>query len=167
MSETSNDDLLVQPETIKNCPLGVELSDVQCATLAAVASLSGLKEGDLLLEEGARDDALYVITKGRLEVIKCTGGGDCAVLQVLGEGDMTGELGFIDGAEHSAGLRSVGYTEVVGLQRSNLETLLHEDPDLVYKVMRAIMRNVHAILRRMNIQYVELTNYIHKQHGRY
>ena len=45
--------------------------------------------GPIVLEEGARDDALYVITKGRLEVIKCTGGGDCAVLQVLGEGDMT------------------------------------------------------------------------------
>ena len=38
---------------------------------------------------------------------------------------------------------------------------------LVYRVMRAIMREVHGILRRMNVQYVELTNYITKQHGRY
>jgi CRP/FNR family cyclic AMP-dependent transcriptional regulator len=34
-------------------------------------------------------------------------------------------------------------------------------------VMRAIMRTVHRILRSMNLQYVELTNYIAKQHGRY
>jgi hypothetical protein len=26
---------------------------------------------------------------------------------------------------------------------------------------------VHRILRSMNLQYVELTNYIAKQHGRY
>ena len=33
--------------------------------------------------------------------------------------------------------------------------------------MRAIVRSVHAILTRMNLEYVELTNYITKQHGRY
>jgi hypothetical protein len=26
---------------------------------------------------------------------------------------------------------------------------------------------VHGTLRRMNIQYVEMSNYINKQHGRY
>ena len=45
--------------------------------------------------------------------------------------------------------------------------LLHEEPDLVYKVMRAIIRTVHGILRRMNAQYVEMQNYITRQHGRY
>ena len=40
-------------------------------------------------------------------------------------------------------------------------------PLLVYRVMRAIVREVHSILRRMNIQFVELTNYVTKQHGRY
>jgi CRP/FNR family transcriptional regulator, cyclic AMP receptor protein len=38
---------------------------------------------------------------------------------------------------------------------------------LVYRVMRAIMRSVHAIVRRMNNQYVQMTNYITKQRGRY
>ena len=28
-------------------------------------------------------------------------------------------------------------------------------------------RDWHGILRRMNLQYVEMTNYITKQHGRY
>ena len=31
----------------------------------------------------------------------------------------------------------------------------------------SLVRTVHAILLRMNLQYVELTNYITKQHGRY
>jgi len=33
--------------------------------------------------------------------------------------------------------------------------------------MRAIVRTVHRILRNMNFQQVELTNYIAKEHGRY
>jgi CRP-like cAMP-binding protein len=88
-------------------------------------------------------------------------------LQVLRPGDMIGEMGFIDGVEHSAGLRAMGNCELMRLDRASFEGLLKKDPDLVYKVMRAIMRTVHRILRSMNLQYVELTNYIAKQHGRY
>ena len=35
------------------------------------------------------------------------------------------------------------------------------------KVMRAIVREEHRILRGMNTQYMEMSNYISKQHGRY
>ena len=80
---------------------------------------------------------------------------------------MIGQLGFIDGVEHSAGVRALNNCEVFTLHRNDLEALLLEDPDLVYKVMRAIVRTVHTILRRMNIQYVEMSNYITKDHGRY
>ena len=41
------------------------------------------------------------------------------------------------------------------------------DADAVYRVMRAIIRTVHAIQRRLSMQQVELTNYIYKQHGKY
>ena len=53
------------------------------------------------------------------------------------------------------------------ISRQDMEALLPEDPELVYKVMRAIVRTVHTILRRMNVQYVEMTNYIAHDHGRY
>jgi hypothetical protein len=33
--------------------------------------------------------------------------------------------------------------------------------------MRAIMRTVHSLMRRMSVQSIELQNYIYKQHGRY
>jgi CRP-like cAMP-binding protein len=100
-------------------------------------------------------------------VVKVAGGGALVSLHVLHEGDMIGQLGFIDGVEHSAGVRALTNCELFTLHRKDLEELLREDPDLVYKVMRAIVRTVHAILRRMNIQYVEMTNYIAREHGRY
>jgi CRP/FNR family cyclic AMP-dependent transcriptional regulator len=34
-------------------------------------------------------------------------------------------------------------------------------------VMRTIVRTVHTTLKRMNMQYIEMTNYISKSHGRY
>lgn len=154
-------------ETFRNSPLATELSDEQCALLAKQVVCRSLVDGEILLKEGAVDQSLYVIAKGNLAVTHESGNGDWIVLHTLRPRDLAGELGFLDGLEHSATLRSIGPTELFSLERSRLEALLDEHPKLVYQVMRAVIRSVHGTLRRMNVQYVELTNYINKQHGRY
>ena len=167
MAQSNCEDYIVGPEVIKASPLGTELSDEQCGKLAEIVSECCLKQGEFLFEEGHKDDSLHVITKGTLDVVRSTGGNDLVSLHVLHEGDMVGALGFIDGIEHSASVRALNNCEVFTLHRDDLETLLRQDAGLVYKVMRAITRTVHAILLRMNIQYVEMNNYIMRQHGRY
>lgn len=158
---------IVDASVIQQSSLGRELSLAQCEKLAAVVTACCLEKGMFLLEEGCKDDSIHVITSGELEVVKQVGGGDWVTLQLLRPGDMAGELGFIDGLEHSAAIRALGKAEVFSLARPDLEKLLDEDPHLAYHVMRAIMRTVHGILRRMNLQLVELNNYVTKQHGRY
>jgi CRP-like cAMP-binding protein len=165
--QASNNQESVSPASIKASPLGAELSDAQCATLAAIARKRRLGGGDFLLEAGVEDNTLHVVTQGVLEVVKQAGGGDWVTLKVIRPGEIVGELGFIDGNAHSTSIRALSATEAFSLQRQEFEALLATDPDLVYKVMRAIVRIVHLILRNMNYQYVEMTNYITKQHGRY
>jgi len=158
-------DLPVTADTIKTSPLGGELSDEQCLLLAEVCTACGIKDRGYLIEEGQRDDALHVLTKGHMEVVARTGKGDPVGLQIIREGDMLGELGFIDGVEHSASLRAMGNCELIRLERTSFEGLLEKDPDLVYKVMRAMMRTVHKIVRRLNFQYAQLTDYIVREQG--
>lgn len=143
-----------------------ELSDAECAILAGVVKRRALKNDEILIEEDQVDNCLYVISSGALEVCRRTGG-DWISLHVLKSGDLAGELGFIDGQPHSASLRAIGPTEVFILERAAFESLLPGHPKVIYGVMRTILRTVHAILRRMNLQYIELSNYITKQHGRY
>jgi CRP-like cAMP-binding protein len=76
-------------------------------------------------------------------------------------------MGFVDEMEHIATLKALGSAEVLVLKRSDLESRLESSPNLVYQVMRAVVRSGHDILRCMNNQYVELTNYISQTHGRY
>ena len=169
MTSQGNDDSMeiANAQTILESPLGSELSEAQASALSEKIAVFCLKDGDFLLEEGHTDELLYVVIEGKLEVVKCVGGGDCVTLQLLHAGDMAGELGFVDGLTHTAGLRAVGNCVIFGLSRTHLEDFLKTDPEVTYKIMRAIMRTVHGILRRMNIQFVEMQNYISKQHGRY
>lgn len=167
MSNTEEYIAQVSREMVKNSALGQELTDKQCETLGSIITVRGLREGDYLFHEGDVDDTLYVIVKGSLEALRASGGGDLASLYVLREGEMAGMLGFINGQGHSASVRAIIDSEVYCLLRPKFEALNQEDPDLVYKVMRALFRTLHIILRRMHTQYAELSNYIFKQHGRY
>ncbi|MCX7173614.1 MAG: cyclic nucleotide-binding domain-containing protein [Proteobacteria bacterium] len=154
-------------QIVRNSPLAAELNDGQCLLLAGQAVTRHLEDGEILMREGAVDSDLHVVVSGGLAVTHETGSGDWIALHLLRPRDMAGELGFLDGLEHSATLRAVGSTEIFSVKRERLETLLETDPRLVYLVMRAIVREIHGILRRMNTQHVELSNYISHQHGRY
>jgi CRP-like cAMP-binding protein len=154
-------------EIVSDSPLAAELDKAQCVLLAEQVTTLSLQDGEILIREGDVGSELYVLVSGSLAVTRETGNSDWIALHLLRPKDMAGELGFLDGLAHSATLRAVGATEIYSLKRERLEDLLLLQPRLVYLVMRAIVREVHGILRRMNVQYVELSNYINKQHGRY
>ena len=88
-------------------------------------------------------------------------------INTLSAGDFMNEMGFMDGSEAYASKVALGATRVLALEREKLESLIDAHPRIVYRVMRAIIRGVHEIQRRLSMQQVELSNYIYKQHGRY
>lgn len=141
-------------------PLGLELDESGLHHLAAILKLRTLEEGQVLLREGEMDNALHVLVQGKLAVEKTAPEGEPVTLHVLESGDLAGELAFVDGNEHTATLRSVGQSTVLTLAREDLETLLDSQPQIVYYVMRAIVRSGHAIIRRMNAKYTEMARYL-------
>jgi CRP/FNR family transcriptional regulator, cyclic AMP receptor protein len=154
-------------EALRGTRLAGELDESQCRTLAGAVSLRALKNGELLAREGTVDNHLYVILDGTVGIVKNAGTPEAVTINTMGKGDMIGELGFMDGLELYASKVALGEMKVLALERENLEALLHTHPDIVYRVMRAIIRDVHQIQRRLSMQQAELSNYIYKQHGRY
>ena len=151
---------------VEHSPLGVELENGEIEFLGSLMQERRLADGDFLIEDGGSDDSLHVILDGKVEVVK-RAGGDFASLAVLREGELAGELSFIDGTPHTVGLRALCDTHVLSLPRPVFEGIVDSHPQLVYKVMRAVARSAHRIVHRMNTEFMELSNYIFKQHGRY
>ncbi len=154
-------------ELVLQSSLGKELSAEEASLLGELLLSRELADGEFLITEGTTDDSLHLLLEGKLEVVKHTGADGMASLAVLREGDLAGELSFIDGQQHTVGLRALCDTQVLSLKRDSFENIIEEQPWLMYKVMRAIARSTHEILHRMNSDSIELNNYIFKQHGRY
>jgi CRP-like cAMP-binding protein len=167
VAELEKIDRAAVTELVQTSVLGRELSKEQCGALAGVVEIRRVPPGDYLIEEGTSDDSLHVVLRGALEVVKNAGPGQPASLAVLRPRDLAGEMSFIDGTRHETGLRAIAESEVLSLRRGDFERLVEKDPEVVYKVMRGVIRAAHELMHRMNVQYIELSNYIFKQHGRY
>lgn len=154
-------------EVLHQSKLAAELTPQQSTVLATVVILRDLSEGEILVHEGESDNYLYIIVKGCLSVVKNAGSHEKVTLFDIAAGNFADELSFMDGAVHYASLVARGDTQVLGLEREKLESLLSTHPQIVYKVMRAIIRAVHQIQNQLSMHSVELTNYIYKTHGRY
>jgi CRP-like cAMP-binding protein len=154
-------------EGLANSKLAAEMTDEQRKALAAAMTLRELAPGEVLVREGDTDDHLYVVASGVLGIIKAAGTENEMTINTVKAGDVVGELSFLDGATRYASLVAMSGSRVLGLSRGDLESLLDKNPQLVYRVMRAIVRVVHDIQRRLSMQTVELTNYLYKTHGRY
>lgn len=153
--------------TLRASPLTHNLSDAQVRLLTGIGHCRSLADDEILFSEGGVDDSLHVLTSGKLAVTRDVGGGEYTTLHILKAGDFAGEMGFIDGRPHTATLRAIGNCTVCSIERERFETLIASDPWIVYRVMQNIVQVVHDILRRMNAQHVEMSNYITRQHGRY
>jgi CRP/FNR family cyclic AMP-dependent transcriptional regulator len=154
-------------DIVRAGPLGRDLSPAQAAVLAELVELRDCTAREVIAREGEVDDRLLVVVDGALDVVRHAGTPNESVLTTLRGGALAHELGFLDGTPRYATLVAAGPTRVLVLDRTRLESLIERDPRILYAVLRAIVRTVHAVQTRLSEQASQLTNYVVKQHGRY
>jgi CRP-like cAMP-binding protein len=156
-------------QIINTCSLLLRenINEAECEVLTDKFELQRFTQDEVLLLEGKKDDTLYIIIDGDIMATRDAGGDEYVVLHHLQSGDIAGAMGFIDGNTHSATLRAAKDSHVLMMHRDVLEGMIDSHPQLVYKIMKMIIRSVHQTLLRMNQQFVQMNNYIMKEHGRY
>jgi len=157
-------------QTLNNSTLTEELRDAEIETLAKLFDVKDFKKGEALLRPGEEQlkNSLIVLASGEVEAT-ATLAGEQATLHLLQPGDLAGIITFAGGnvAQISATVVAKTDCKVLLLERSKFEALLNTQPAVVYYVMRGIVRHVHGIVRRMNTETVEMSNYIYKTKGRF
>lgn len=157
-------------DTLRTSAVTEELSDSEVEILAGLFDVQDYKAGDVIVSpEDKLHDNLYILASGDIEVRIESEESKETIIHVLKPGDLAGMITFAGGAAThvNATLYAVGDTKVLKLERAKFETLINSHPMIVYRVMRGVIRNMHGIVRRVNSESKELSNYIYRSHGRY
>ena len=141
--------------------LSMELTKDQVEALFGIVEVRRLYKGEVLITEGEYDDHLYVVAKSEFEVTRGKTDDTEVELARLCPGTATGELAFLGGLERTATVTAADDGAcVIALQSSDLESLLVEHPQLVFKVMRAILRSAHRTVSKMDASHIDMLRYI-------
>lgn len=157
-------------QALRNSSLTEELRDSEIDLLASFITVREYKAGETILKPGDTElkDTLLILGSGDVEA-SATASGEKMTLHLLKPGDLAGIIGFVGGNVMQISATVVAKTDskVLMLDRIRFESLLNVQPAIVYYVMRGIVRNVHGIVRRMNKESMDMSNYVFRQGGRF
>ncbi len=121
------------------------LTAAQIARVAAHGRTRRIETGDVLVEAGDAVVPFYVVTAGRVEVVRSDRSGETLVA-VHGPGQFGGEVNMISGRRALFRARVAEAGEVLELDREQLMRLVGTDSELGEIVLRAfILRRVELI----------------------
>ena len=92
------------------------------------------KDGEIIIKQGTTGDCLYVIQKGRVEVIKEQGGAEIKVAE-LGETEFFGEMGLFEKDVRSCTIKALGEATVMTIDKKNFYQSIHKDSSLAYRLL--------------------------------
>jgi signal-transduction protein with cAMP-binding, CBS, and nucleotidyltransferase domain len=156
----------INVEPMCKSSIGKELTVAECRILGGVMGIKHLKDGELLSKEGDAVNTLFILIEGKLDLFNDKEGKG-PVLYTMHKGECAGTRAFIDRTTRKATLVAKGDTTVYTLEPEAFETLIDDNPRIIYKVMSALFRNTHTNLIRMNKEAEQLSNYINKTQGKY
>lgn len=117
--------------------------------LATFTFTRSYKPGDTIVEEGRTGNGLYVITAGRVEVVKALNTASAKRLAVLGKGDFFGEMALLDESPRSASVRALDDTTCLGIDRWLLLSQLRKDAQLALAMLQAMARRLRETDARL------------------
>jgi len=137
-------------ERLRHNVLTEVLTDEQFAALGGELSEHRFGPGEIILEDEAEGDALYLIAHGRVRISKRDRQGHETLLALLHPGDFFGELELIDGRPRAARVTAVDDCVVCSIRRPEFETLLRENSALAYRLLQVLS----VRLRTVDTQFV-------------
>src|SRR3989454_145417 len=121
------------------------LAPGQIERIAAHGHVRSIRAGEALVESGEQIVPFFVVTAGRVEVVRPSGTAETLVA-VYGPGQFTGEVNMLSGRPAILRVRASESGELIEVDREHLLALVQTDSELSELIMRAfILRRVALI----------------------
>jgi lysophospholipid hydrolase len=110
--------------------------------LDVVANWVRLDGGSTLFEQGDSADYLYVLVRGRLEILVARPDGSYDVTGHLARGAVVGEVAFLTGGTRTATVRALRDSELIRLTHAALKQLIARHPAGAMEMLRVLASRV-------------------------
>jgi CRP/FNR family cyclic AMP-dependent transcriptional regulator len=141
---------------LREHPLFAKLSPQQIERLGACLITKSVKRSTNIFSRGDPGSSLFAIRKGRVKIAVPSIEGHDAVFNLIGKGDIFGEIALLDGGPRTASAIALADCEFFVIERRDFLPLLREEPAIALVLIEILC----ARLRRTTeqVEYVVFHN---------
>ncbi len=130
-------------------PLFADLGDEALKRIAGLCHTQQLAQDEVLFQKGDDGDALFGIRRGQVRIETGASDGSRLTLNLLGAGDLFGEIAVLDGGLRSADAAAAEPTELFVLRREDFLAYLQREPKVAVKLIALLCQQIRRISDRM------------------
>jgi NTE family protein len=146
LAESEGEQAIVESQSIAEflCNVAVfsTLSPAMLERIAALAGEVSLPRGEWLFREGDPPDGVYIVRVGHLEVVQEAQ--EPQTINTLTRGAVLGELALLNNSPRSASIRALRDTELLMVEKTEFDSLLHREPELALSLTRVLSTQLQA-----------------------
>jgi CRP/FNR family transcriptional regulator, cyclic AMP receptor protein len=117
--------------------------------IATLCVARSLRVDETLFLKGDPGDALYAVRRGKVRIATSTDAGKRITLNILGPGDVFGEIALLDGRPRTADAVSAEASELLMVQRRDFLALLERRPTVAIAVIELLCARLRWMSDRM------------------
>jgi len=140
-------------ESLKHVPLFANMSEKNLKRIAKACKVRKFDDGDAIVRQGDDGVGLFIITKGRVKVVKKTADGRELEIATHGPGEFFGEFSVIDGAQRTASVIAIEPSECIVVVSWDFRAIMENHPRIALQILPVLT----ARFRETNAQLISLT----------
>ena len=122
--------LVQKRRLLRNSVLLAQIDDSDADALLADAHITRYPAGTEIFAKGDPGDSMMAVARGRVRISAASAEGRQIVLNMIGEGEIFGEIALLDGRERTADATTMTDCELLTVRRRSLLPILRRRPEL-------------------------------------
>ena len=118
------------------------LNESELDAIASVVRLISVNAREQLFHKGDDASHLYIVVRGRLKALATSTEGHEIVFNIVGPGEVLGELAVLNKTARTATVQAIDVCELLSLRQSDLFEFLRTHPDAAIKLCRVLAARV-------------------------
>lgn len=126
------------------------LGEGELTSLSALALHRTVPAGTMLFAGGDATPGLHLVERGAIKIFTVTADGAERIIDIIGPGEVCGEMGVVDGAPSAAWGQALGPTRVAVIPAAAFERLLLTEPSVGLKICRVLAAKLRATAAQLD-----------------
>jgi len=146
----------INPDELARLDFCADLTNDDCAILAALAVPMDLELEQILFRCGEEADACYLIERGLIALELCAAGIGCRRVGTVGPGELIGWSPLLADSCFSASARAMQKSRVLRIPARKLREACDRNPEFGYRILKRVVRVLAARINATRMQMLDM-----------